>query len=116
MANTTRPKNPIFGNWWKGFDLSPYASAFFNAFVCADIVSIVGSLKCNLALSLDSGSTITEPTLTAVAPSGSVYFFSRNTGKIWKRANTGIYTVITANSNGSGHRGCYYHSQLLRVV
>ena len=106
----TKIKNPIFGNWWRGVGSSKYETAFFDDFRNADISSEVGTLKCNLALKKDSGTTITEKCFKVVCPSGTVYFFSKTTGKIWSRSTAGVYAVVTANSNTSGHKGCAYYN------
>ena len=106
----TKPKNPIFGNWWRGIGNSKYDSGYFDSLNNADVVSEVGSLKCNLALIKESGAIITEACLRVVCPSGTIYFFSKTTGKIWSRSTAGVYAPITANANGSGHKGCCYYN------
>ena len=104
-----KPKNPIFGNWWKGIGFSKYDTAFFDALTNADIISEVGSLKCNFGLKKDSGTTITEQCLQVVCPSGIIYFFSQSSGSIWKRSTVGTYSSVTANANGA-HAGCGFYN------
>lgn len=98
----------IFGSFHMGISKSRADQSGFDNMVCVDPHSEIGYLKPQLALALESA-TPTEPTISAVCPSGTVYLFSTTSGKIWKRTTAGVYSSITANQiDTSGHKGAYH--------
>ena len=108
---TTKKKSIIFGNWYKGIGTSKYDQAYFDDFKNTDITTEVGTIRCNNAVIKESGTTITEAVLRCICPSGTTYFFSRTTGKIWKRSNAGVYSSITDNTTEtSGTLGARFYN------
>ena len=102
---------PTYGAFYNGIGKSRADQSAFDNMVNVDPHSEIGYLKPQLALTLESA-TPTEPTISCVVPSGTVYFFSTTSGKIWKRATDGTYSSITANANTS-HRGAYHFNGYL---
>lgn len=96
----------IFGSFHMGIGKSRADQNGFDSAVNVDVHSEIGYLKPQLALALESA-TPTEPTISAVAPSGTVYLFSTTSGKIWKRTTAGVYSSITDNVN-TAHTGAYH--------
>ena len=113
----TKAKRIIYGTFSNGQGISKYDQSRFQL-LNADITTEVGTARCSLALKTEtSSSVITEPCFQCVTKSGSVYFFSKTSGKIWKRDSSGNYSSITSNSYGASY-GCkffdnwvYYFSQ-----
>ena len=102
---------PTYGAFYNGIGKSRADQSAFDNMVNVDPHSEIGYLKPQLALTLESA-TPTEPTISCVVPSGTVYFFSTTSGNIWKRATDGTYSSITANANTS-HRGAYHFNGYL---
>lgn len=97
----------ILDKFYNGQSKSKYDQNGFDNLVNCDIHSEPGAIKCQLALVLDS-STPNEACISAVAPTGDVYFFSTSSGKTWKRAQSdGTYSLVNTNANGA-HSGCRY--------
>jgi hypothetical protein len=96
-------------SWYNGIGISKKAQNYLDDLVNVDIHSETGSIKPQLALAKESGTTVTEGCYSAVAPNGDVYFFSKDSGKTWKRAKSdGAYSLVNTNSNGA-HKGCVYY-------
>jgi len=66
-----------------------------------------GTLRCMPLLEKDESSPVNEPTIIVSTPNGSVYFFSKTSGRIWKY-NGGGWSSITSNPNGA-HTGATFH-------
>lgn len=80
----------------------------FDNIVNCDVHDEIGYCKPQLALeSVTDANAPTEPCWMASTPSDTVYFFSNESGKIWKRTSAGVWSSLTSNSNGA-HRGAYY--------
>jgi hypothetical protein len=77
-----------------------------------DIHSETGLIAPNLAF-ISESTTPSEACFSAIAPNGDVYFCSKSSGKIWKRAaSNGAYTLAHTNANTS-HTGCRYFNGYL---
>ncbi|HET8687452.1 MAG TPA: hypothetical protein VFM18_12430, partial [Methanosarcina sp.] len=71
-----------------------------------------GMIMPQLALVSESD-TPNEACFSAIVPNGDVYFFSKTTGKIWKRAVAdSTYTLVHTNANTS-HAGARYFNGYL---
>ena len=104
---TAKPKRIIYGKFSNGQGISKYDQSRFPL-LSGDITTEVGTARCSLALKVETNSSvITEPCFQCVTKSGSVYFFSKNSGKIWKRDIYGNYTSIGANGYGASY-GCLF--------
>lgn len=102
-------KNLVYGDWWRGqSELGKLDQLRFDSLVNCDIHSEVGLIMPQLALASDSN-TPNEACYSEVVPTGDVYFVSKTSGKIWKKAIAdGTYSLVHTNANGTGHRGCKY--------
>lgn len=101
---------PDFNKFYNGQGKSRFDQEGFDQLTNVDVWSEVGSIKCRLALAADTTTNApNEPCVQATAPTGTQYFFSTTSGKIWKRATAGTYSVITANAN-EDHRGAQYYN------
>jgi hypothetical protein len=73
----------------------------FAALVGLDVHSEPGILKVAQALAKDSGTTVTELCKSVVTASdGNSYWFSGDSGKIWKRTSTGTWSLAHTNTKG----------------
>ena len=106
----TKIKPVIFGNWWRGIGTSKYDEAYFADIVNADILTEVGTIRCQRAIAKNSGTSVSDSMLRAVTPSGTTYYFSTTSGTIVKRSNSGTYSSVTANSNTTGHLGAGFYN------
>ena len=97
---------PTFGSFYNGIGKSRADQNGFDNIVNLDPHTEIGYLKPQKALELETA-TVNEPCVSAVSPSGTVYFFSTTSGKIWKRTIAGTYSSVTANVN-TAHTGCYH--------
>lgn len=94
-----------------GWGKSKYDITGFDSIINADVHSELGVINPNYALEADATSGVpTEPCVQTVTPSGTIYYFSTTTGKIWKRTVGGVYSPITANADTNGHRGARYYN------
>lgn len=67
-----------------------------------DIHSDPGLMKVSQALTKESGATVTEFCKNVVECSdGNSYWFSADSGKIWKRTSAGSWSLIHTNSEGA---------------
>lgn len=79
----------------------------FASMVGLDVHGEAGILKPNQKLTKDSGTTVTEFVENIVPCSdGSTYMFSSTSGKIWKRASNGTYSLAHTTTPISGGAGC----------
>jgi len=78
--------------------------------VGVDIHSEPGIIKLSQALKKDSGDTVTELVKNIVVNpnTGDAYFFSSESGKIWKRTSDGTWSLAHTNTNGAC-LGAGYH-------
>lgn len=98
---------PSFTDFYKGITQGKRIVQGFDNLSNADVHTSLGELQCNLALTSESA-TPNEPCVRAKSPIGDVYFFSKSSGKTWKRAVAdGSYSLVNTNSNGA-HLGARY--------
>lgn len=72
-----------------------------------DIHSMPGLIRVNQALKKDSGTTVTEFCKVRIACSdGNTYWFSSDSGKIWKRTSAGVYSLVYTTVPTSGEAKC----------
>ena len=77
-----------------------YANA---AIVGLDIHSKPALIKAAQKLTKDSGTTVTELCKVSIACSdGNTYWFSSETGKIWKRTSAGVYSLLATLTAAAG--------------
>lgn len=99
---------PSFYQFQNGEGRSKYDMNGFDATQNIDPHSVIGTLRCQLALTSDS-TTPNEACIAATAPNGDVYFFSTASGKTWKRTAAGVYSLVNTNANGA-HLGALYYN------
>lgn len=93
----------IHEEFYKGISKSSSDQNGFDNLVNCDVHSDIGHLKCQLALASDSA-TPDENCISATVTNGDTFFFSTESGKIWKRTAAGVYSLVHTNTNGS-HAG-----------
>lgn len=97
--------------FYKGINKSRFEQTGFDNIVNADVFAEIGSAKCQRALAAVTETNVpTEPCYTEVDPSGNTYFFSRTSGKAWKRNTSGTYSLVNTNTKGTAHYGCKYYN------
>lgn len=97
-------KNIILGGWADSAYLGAENSV--AEMVGFDIHSEPGILKVNQKLTKESGSTVDDFVKTFVVCSdGNTYLFGSTTGKIWKRASDGTYSLEATANPTSGSEG-----------
>lgn len=97
----------IYGNFFTGQSgLGKLEQSKFYSMTNCDIHTEVGMAMPQLALTSES-TTPNEACFSAIDPSGNVYFFSKESGKVWKRTTAGSYSLLFTNENGA-HRGARY--------
>ena len=92
-----------YQDFFRGIGKSKYDQNGFDNLVNCDVHSETGALKCQLALVSESA-TPNEECISASLTNGEVFFFSTESGKIWKRTTAGVYSLVHTNTNGS-HAG-----------
>lgn len=107
MAVFSKPK--AFVDFYKGQGESDYVGSF-SRLINVDVYSELGVAKAQLALARESETMIDEPCYIAVDGDGNAYFFSKTSGKRWKRSSGGAYSSLTSNTNTSGHKGAEYYN------
>ena len=75
-------------------------------------LSVLGVATCAKKLTTHAV-PITEPTIVVVSPSGSKYFFSKTSGKIWKIKPDDTVQTVTANSYATGHKGAGVYENIV---
>jgi hypothetical protein len=73
----------------------------------------VGTLECEWKLNPDNICTEVEPGIVVTTPSGKLYIFSTETGKIYER-NAGVCNVVATSDQA--HRGAAYHDGFIFFV
>jgi len=97
----------IFDKFYLGEGKSESDLNGFDKLTNADIHTTFGKVQCQLVGSLDNHTTVDESTVTCEDRSGQVYFFSSESGKIWKRTAGGTFSLVNTNTNGA-HQGAKY--------
>jgi hypothetical protein len=102
-----------YSKWYNGIGISKKVQNGFDNLENCDVHSEIGSLQCSKALTKASGDLITTGCYRAVVPTGDTYFFSKDDGKIWKRAIAdGAYTLVRTGTNGAYKGATYYRNYL----
>ena len=102
----------IHDKWYNGIGKSKNDLNGFDEMNFVDKDTILGDLTCKIGLVLESN-TPNEPCIAVDVPSGDVYFLSRSSGKIWKRAIAdGTYSLANTNANGAHLGGRFYNGKL----
>jgi len=102
----------VYGQFQNG--LSQLGKLQQDRFLTLDncnIHSETGLVEPNLAMESES-TTPNEACFRAIVPTGDVYWFSKTTGKTWKRTTAGAYSLVNTNANGA-HRGAQYFNGYL---
>lgn len=95
---------PIFNDFSGGQAPSIHRGIYgsFPAIVGLDIFSEPGALKVEQAMAKESGSTVTELVKNVVVASdGNSYWFSADSGKIWKRTSAAVWSLAHTNTGGA---------------
>jgi hypothetical protein len=102
-----------YGKFYNGIGISRKIQNAWDNLENCDVHSDIGSLLCQRTLTKKSGSVITEACYQAVVPNGDTYYFSKTSGKIWKRAIAdGSYSFVRTGVNGA-YKGCTYYRNYL---
>lgn len=102
----------VYGQFFNGQSaLGKLEQSKFYSMTNCDVHSETGLVMPQLAMGSES-TTPNEACFNAIDPSGNVYFFSKSTGKTWKRTTAGSYSLVNTNANGA-HRGCRYFNGYL---
>lgn len=71
--------------------------------VCLDLHSNPGVIQANYKMSLDGGTTVDELCKSIVVSSnGYIYFFSSESGKVWRKSSAGVYALYYTTAPSSG--------------
>jgi hypothetical protein len=71
--------------------------------VCLDLHSQPGVIQANYKMTKDSGTTVNEFCKAIVVSSNNhVYFFSSESGKVWRKSSAGVYSLYYTTSPSSG--------------
>lgn len=98
----------LFNKFFLGQTRAKREQKGFDGFSNADVHSKLGQLQCQLALTVEDASTINEPCYNAQDNSGNTYFFSKSSGKTWKRTTAGAYSLVNTNANGAHKYAAYF--------
>lgn len=102
-----------YGQWFNGIGLSKKIKNAFDDLINVDVHTEIGSLMCQKTLTKKSGSLATSGYYQAVVPNGDVYFFSKTSSEILKRAvSTGVYSKVRDGSGGAFKGAAYYRNYL----
>jgi len=101
-----------YEKFYNGIGLSKYIQNSFDNLTNCDVHTELGSVKCQLALAKESGTTIEDYCYQAVTPNGDTYFFSTTDGSIYKRTQAGTYSSVRTNTNGAHKGACYFNEYI----
>lgn len=93
----------IYGNFFRGIGKSKFEKDAFDNLVNCDIHTELGSVRPQLALASES-TTPNEACIILTTTDGTVFMFSKASGKIWKRTTAGVYSLVATNAKGA-HAG-----------
>lgn len=105
---------PIYSSFQSGLNTSKYDQNGFSDDTNLDIHAQIGTAQPQLALVSES-STPNESCVQATAADGTVYFFSKSSGKTWKRTTGASYSLVNTNANGA-HISAFYSHSLNRII
>jgi hypothetical protein len=101
-----------YSDFYKGISRSRYDQTGFDSLTNCDVHSELGLVQPQLALAEDSA-TPNENCIGVTAPNGDVYFFSKSSGKTWKRAVAdGSYSLVNTNANGAHCGAGYFNGKI----
>jgi len=87
-------------------------SAFAEG-VGVDIHTKPGSISVHQKLTKNSGTTVTELCKHAVRGSdGNDYWFSSESGKVWKRTSAGVWSLLFTNTRGACIGACEFNDYI----
>lgn len=89
-----------YNQFQSGIVPSKYLANGFDDMSNVDILTEVGTARCNFNLIKESGTTVTEPVIICPTKTGDTYLFSTTSGKIWKRDVNGAYSLFGTNTHG----------------
>lgn len=92
---------PFFNGENRGYE---DASGYYSV-TNADIHTELGMVSNQIALTTES-STPNESCISEIVSNGDVFFFSTTSGKVWKRTNAGVYSLVHTNTQGA-NVGCH---------
>lgn len=95
-----------YGEFYKGENISRAEQSGFTSTSNLNIHSEIGFASPQFALTSES-TTPNEACVSAIVPDGTTYFFSKSSGKIWKRTTAADWSLVATNINTS-HRGARY--------
>lgn len=105
----------IFDKWYNGEGIGRQDQNGFDQIKNADIHYETGYVRCQFAISSES-TTPNEDAIAVTIPNGDVFFFSTESGKIWKRKYAdSVYSLVATNTN-TPHRGAYYFAGYLYYI
>jgi len=90
----------MYNEWFRGQNRSKNEQNGFDSLVNCDVHTTLGEAKPQLALTTDS-TTPNEACISVIVSNGDVFFFSTESGKIWKRTEAGVYSLVHTNAQGS---------------
>ena len=102
---------PIYEKFYTGIGKSKNDQNGFDNLVNCDVYSELGHLQCQLALESDSA-TPNENSVSASVTNGDVFFFSTESGKVWKKTAAGVYSLVHTNTNGANKGAMLFDSIL----
>lgn len=104
---------PTYASFQSGLNTSKYDQNGFTDDTNLDIHAQIGTAQPQLALVSES-TTPNESCVQATAADGTVYFFSKSSGKTWKRTTGGTYSLVNTNANGA-HISAFYSPSLNKI-
>jgi hypothetical protein len=106
-------KNPLrLGNFYTGLSsLGKLEQGKWQELTNCEIHNEIGIVTNNFAMETES-TTPNENCVFAQDQSGNVYACSQESGKIWKRTTSAVWSLIRTNANGA-HRGAKYFNGYL---
>ncbi len=99
-----RQRYSNIGTFYGGLSDSPRTGieGSFAEGVGVDVHSISGLVTAHQALAKDSGATVDERCDFAVrGTDGNQYWFSAESGKVWRRTSAGTWSLLFTNGNGA---------------
>jgi len=104
MASISKPNIKNYSQWFAGENRAKSEQTGFFSLVNCDVHSELGILSNQLALTTDSA-TPNEDCISEILTNGDTFFFSTASGKIWKRTNAGVYSLVHTGTQGNNY-GC----------
>lgn len=93
-----------FAEYYRGENRSKSDQIGFYSLKNCDVHSDLGIVRPNYGFSAES-TTPNEDCISETLTNGDIFFFSTESGKIWKRTSAGVYSLVHTNTNGA-NLGC----------